>query len=461
MKNNKLILFSIAAFAFASIGCEKFLERPPQGQLTKEQAFADEAGLVKFANAMNTLTGDPVFFGGRHQIMNELLADHYKGDKFTGDFSEIYKRQNSYFGATRDDYYNRGYEIITRANVVLENLGIASANRSVLEGQAKFFRGLYHFELVRMFAQPYGFTPDNSHAGIPIRTVVTLNSENRSTVKQVYDQVIADLKSADSLLPAEPAGGKYYTPTKWAAKAYLAKVYFQMNSFAEAFNYSNLVITGNKFQLDTSYNNRFSEGLSKEGIYIIQNQGSTYAPGSDLRGNFRSDQAPPLFNLTDPFYIFATSKAADKRKAWFSNTLQPGLNVLTKYNKNFFELPIVHLTEIKLIRAEAGAETGAANLEVARADINDILTRAYGTSSVLPATATAVAVIAAARNEREIEMVGEGNRLQEIKRIGVRTGINVDRRGSPWNCPGFILQFPKGEFDANSSFQLNPEGNCF
>jgi hypothetical protein len=70
-------------------------------------------------------------------------------------------------------------------------------------------------------------------------------------------------------------------------------------------------------------------------------------------------------------------------------------------------------------------------------------------------------VIAAARTERELEMVGEGNRLNEIKRIGARSGVNVDRRGSVWNCNGFILQFPKSEQDAFSSFQMNPEGGCF
>ncbi|MBN9296952.1 MAG: RagB/SusD family nutrient uptake outer membrane protein [Filimonas sp.] len=120
---------------------------------------------------------------------------------------------------------------------------------------------------------------------------------------------------------------------------------------------------------------------------------------------------------------------------------------------------------MKLIRAEAGAEiatSNAAALTVAITDINDIMTRAYGgTTNNLPPTATATGVISTVRTERELEMIGEGNRLQEIKRIGVRTGQNIDRRGSPWNCNGFILQFPKGEQDAYAPFVLNPEGGCF
>ncbi len=452
-------LFAVAVF---STSCEKYLERPPEGQLTKEEAIKDEQTLSNFTNGIYTQVADAAFMGGRYAVLNELLADHYKGDKFTGDYAEIYRRQNSFFGGTRDAFYNKGYEIINRSNIVLENLGFAVAQKSAIEGQARFFRGMAHFELVRMFAQPYGYSSDNTHPGIPLRISVTVTSVNRATVNEVYAAIIADLKEAESLLPAEPAGGKYYSATSWAAKAYLAKVYFQMNNFAEAYNYANQVVTSNRFTLDATHATRFSEGLSTEGIFVIRNTPNGFTPGGELRGNFRSDQAPPGMTLTDVFYNAATSRSADVRKAWYSNTLQAGANVLTKYNKPFFDLPIVHLTEIKLIRAEAGAELGGASLATAITDMNDILRRAYGgTTFNLPATASAATVIATARTERELELVGEGNRNQEIKRIGARSGTNIDRRGSAWNCNGFILQFPKGESDANSAFQLNPEGGCF
>lgn len=462
----KLTKFSIAFFALLLFtGCKKFLERPPEGQLTKEEAIKDEQGLLNFMNGIYGYIGDGDYMGGRVQILNDLLGDELKGDRLTGDYAEIYKRQNSIFGGTRDAMYLKAYKVIDRSNVALENLSVASAQKDFIEGQAKFFRGMSHFELVRLFAQPWGYTPDNSHLGIPIRTVSSAQPLNRATVKEVYEQVIADLKAADSLLPATPAGGKFYTATKWAAKAYLAKVYFQMNDFANAYQYADEVIKSGKFQLDDTYDKRFSQGGSTEGILVIRDQTTSYAPGGELRSNYRSDKGIPTLNFTDAFYNLATAKAADKRKTWYSNTLQPGYNVLTKYNKDYFDLPVVHLTEIKLIRAEAGAEIASSNaaaLTTAIGDINDILTRAYGSSAqTLPATASAAGVINTVRAERELEMVGEGNRTQEIKRIGVRNKVSVDRRGSPWNCNGFILQFPKSEQDAYAPFQLNPEGGCF
>jgi len=462
MNKNISIIILILTIVTGTISCSKFLERPPEGQMTEAEALKTESDITAFANGVYTLLSDNVFLGGRHQVMNELLGDEYLGDFFTGDYSEVYKRQNSIFGGTRDDYYKKAYAVITRSNIILSKLDLATTQRNLIEGEAKLFRAIGHFEMVRMFAQPWGYTPNNSHLGIPLRTKVDISSVQRSTVAEVYAQVIADLKDAENLLPEVAADGKFYTATKWAAKAYLAKVYFQQNDFPNAFSAANDVIASQRFSLDTDYTQRFSKGLSKEGILAIRDSTGAFTPGSGLRDNFRSDVSLPGFRFTTQYYTVANARSVDKRKVWYSNTLQPGYNVLTKYNKNNFDLPLVHLTEIKLIRAEAGAESGGANLAIAITDINDILTRAYGSTAFnLPATASAASVITNARTEREFEMVGEGNRTQEIKRIGVRSGQNVDRRGSVWSCNGFILQFPKAEFDANQSFQLNPEGGCF
>ena len=443
-------------------GCEKFLERPPEGQLKEEEAFKDEAGLLNFLNGEYTILGDNEFYGGRIQSISDALADEVDGSRFQGDYSEIYKRQNSIFGGTRDNLYRKGYRIIHVANTVLGKMDLVSdANKDNVRGQALFFRAIAHFELVRLFAQPWGYSGDNGHNGIPLRTEVVIGSVERATVKQVYDQVIADLKEAENLLP--PSFPKNYKATKWAAKALLAKVYFQMNDNANAFAYATDVVNNAGLTLDNNYNNRFSTGLSTEGILVVANETNHFMPGGELRGNYRSDQGGiPFMNYTEAFYNYATTDPADVRKAWYSNTLHAGYYVQRKYNKDFFDLPIMHLTEIKLILAESGAKLGGASLATAITNINQILTRAYGgTSHNLPANAVADLVISTSRKERELEMVAEGNRYHEIKRIGSGSGVNVDRRNSPWNCNGFILQFPKAEQDAFSSFVLNPEGGCF
>lgn len=463
----KRVLYIVLMALFVSgsfSSCKKFLERPPEGQMKEEDALKTEADFMAMVNGQYTLIADPQLYGGRLQTMSEFLADEIDGSRLQGDYSEIFRRQNSIFGGFRDDFYKKGYRLINVSNKLMTKLAlVSSANLDNAKGQILFFRAIGHFEMVRFFAQPYGYSPDNSHDGIPLRTEVFLGSVQRSTVAEVYTQIINDLKEAEQLLPETYTGN--YNATKWAAKAFLAKVYFQMNDFANAYNYAAQVVANNTFVLDAAYNLRFSPALSKEAILAIQNVTNYYSPGGELRGNYRSDQNIPLLTYTNQFYTFATQDPADVRKAWHSNTLQSGYNVLTKYNRDFFDLPIVHLTEIKLILAESGAEiagSNAAALSAAITNINHILTRAYGgTSRNLGVNATAGLVISTARKERELELVGEGNRYHEIKRIGARNNTSVDRRGSPWNCNGFILQFPKAEQDAMSSFRLNPEGGCF
>ena len=453
--NYKNVLKSFIVLSVMTVtgtGCEKFLETPPLESIPKNVAIADETGLKSVMNSAYQIVGGGNMFGGKIQVINEMLADQLNGTLLSGDFGEIYGRKTSIFGDYKNAMYTDMYQSIFRANTVLENLDKATLMRDNIEGQAKFIRAISHFQLVQLYAQPYGFTADNSHLGVPIRTSTAIDAGIRVPVKQVYDQIIADLKVAEVKLPDDNGG----YATKWAAKALLAKVYFQMNDFANAYLYSNQVIMSNKFILDT-YASRFSETGSKESIFKIVNTKGAYEPGSELRGQFRSDFNLPTLRFTTDFFT-SVNTANDVRKALYDNVKYPNFIVTKKYNSDRFEVPVIYFTDIKLIRAESAAETGT-NLAVGVQDINDILNRAYAGTKSIPLAASASLIKSNARFERSIELAGEGNRISEIKRIGSK-GENIDKRGAVWNCPGLILQFPQGEMASNTSFQRNTEGGC-
>ena len=452
-----LVLGCVAVYVSS---CSKFLERKPSGAFTEEEAIKNDADLQALINGAYTDYCNKVY-SGKLQWVEDLLGDQAVGTLYTGDDGEIFKRKTSIFGDYKNGLYTDVYRPAYIGNIVLKNIGKATSAKNEIEGQAYFLRALTHFDAVRLWAQPWGFTSDNTHNGVVLRLSADVTPGERSTVKAVYESIIADLKNAENLLGDQVTLG---FASKWAAKAFLARVYFQQNDFANAYAYADQVIKSNKFQLDASYANRFSIGLSKEIIFGFKFVDNNLYPGGELKNRYRSDvgfSAQGRFHVTSIFYTAATTAGDVRGTAWYSNTLVPGYNVLTKYNKNNFDVALMGYTEIKLIRAEAGAETGAANLATAIADINDILTRAYGgTSKNLPANALAATVITTARRERELELVGEGNRIQEIKRIGARTGTSIDRRGGQWNCPGLALQFPISEQAANASFQMNQEGGC-
>lgn len=453
--NNKNILKSfivLSVIAALGTGCKKFLETPPLESIPKNAAIADETGLKSVMNSAYQIVGGGNMFGGKIQVINEMLADQLNGTLLTGDFGEIYGRKTSIFGDYKNAMYTDIYQSIFRANTVLENIDKATVMKDNLEGQARFIRAIGHFEVVQLFAQPFGFTADNSHLGVPIRLSTSIESLPRSTVKQVYDQIVADLKVAEVKLPDDNGG----YATKWAAKALLAKVYFQMNDFPNAYIYSNQVVSSNKFMLDT-YASRFTEAGSKESIFKIVNNKGAYEPGGELRGQYRSDFNLPTLRFTTDFYS-SVNTTNDVRKSLYDNVKYPGFIVTKKYNADRFEIPVLYLTEMKLIRAEAAAETGT-NLTVGAQDINDILNRAYAGTKSIPIAASASLIKSNARFERSIEFAGEGNRISEIKRIGAK-GENIDKRGAVWNCPGLVLQFPQSEMSANTNFQRNIEGGC-
>ncbi len=455
---NRIIIFLVALITLGCLpGCKKFLERPPEGKIQEEDALSTEEGVLAFLNASYTKFNGGHFYGGRLQVLKELLADHLEGQLLTEDFGEIYRRKTSIFGAFKNDFYMDACNIVYRSNTIMKYLDKTGSQRNNIEGQAKFLRGVAFFEIVRLFAQPYGSTPDNTHPGIPIRLQPGITNLDRVSVKDAYNQVITDLTDAARLLP-ESNGAN---PTKYAALAFLAKVYFQMNDFAKAYSFADQVLSVRSgadflFKLDADLTNRYSIGKCKEAIFIASNQMGQFEPGDELRGNFRSDVSLPVLKYSSRT-LSLFGRAGDKRRVWLNDTKYPSNIVLTKYNLPQFDLPIVTVTELKLIRAEAAGELNQ-NLDIAKADLSDILTRA----GLAPLTnADASLVISTARQERELELVGEGSRLNEIKRIGVRNNMNVDRRGSPWNCNGFILQFPDLERASNANFHMNPEGGCF
>lgn len=455
-----LYIFLAGSLATTAPSCKKFLDRTPVGKLTEAEALANEADLQALLNGAYTDYISKVY-SGKAQWIQDLLADQTIGTLYTGDDGEIFKRKTSIFGDYKNGLYTDVYRPAFAGNKVLQNIGKAGSARNHIEGQAYFMRALSHFEAVRLWAQPWGFTADNSHPGVVLRTTPDITPGKRSTVKEAYELIIADLKKAETLLNDQVTVG---FASKWSAKAFLAKVYFQQNDFANAFNYADQVIESNKFKLDTSYKDRFSVGLSKEIIFGFKNVANNLEPGGELRTRYRTDvnfSPQSQFNISPTFYSAATTQNDIRGTAWYSNTLRPGYYVLTKYNKNNFDVVLIGLTEMKLIRAEAGAETAGNNMGKAVLDINDLRDRAYDTTKThLELTAPPATVIEIARRERELELVGEGNRIQEIKRIGVRTGQNIDRRGARWNCPGMVLQFPISEQAANASFQMNPEGGC-
>lgn len=458
-KLNIYILALIVAISTAS--CKKMLEIEPEGATLEENAINKPEDLIPVLNAIYDVTANTM--NGRVQIFNDLLSDDHATPPSNNDYQEIYNRSVLFFNTTISSVYTDLYRIVNRANVIeyqLNRFPDASPQlRQKLLAESRFLRALANFELVKLWAQPYGYTANNTHLGIVLRTEPTTEPKPRSSVKDVYDFILSDLNYAVNNL--QTSNGNY--ATKYSAQALLANVYFQMNRFSDAAQQANDVINSGVFKIDTARINRFVRpDSSTETIFMFVSTSNVDNRARDLIGNYRTDNNPnPPLRLSADLYNLLNSDTLDKRRSLVRIFNQgQGNNEYygsAKFDMDWTSMPYLHLTALKLLRAEALAESNQ-DLTTAVADVNEIRARAYGAGhKELAINALPQAIIDAARYERRLELMCEGNRIQDLKRRGAK-GEPITIRMASWNCNGMLIQFPISE--KTSLFEMNPTGGC-
>lgn len=451
-----LNLFLAGALLLGLASCDRMLDFEPGDVILAEDAIKTPDDLQRLLVSSYDVLAN--LYGGRVQIINELRGDNFGAPDNSLDFNAVYNRETTFFTGINGGTYTDFYYAIYRSNVMIENFdlvtGLDDAERNRMEAEARFIRAVCHWGAVKLFAQPYGYTSDNSHLGVPLRLETSQDPLPRATVGAVYDAILSDLEFAAANLPDE--NGVY--ATKWSALGYLAQVNFLMLNFEAAAEYATQVIESGAFALDTDTDRYESDVVNPETVFgiisRIQDNRSTW-----FRDNLRSDNNPsPQLSFSEDFNFFMSlSGGGDARAQWITND---GTRFLcNRFNeKEYFNVPVVHLTGLHLLRAEALAELND-DLATAIADVNAIRERAFGAgANALSAEATATEVRDAARDEFRKETVCEGAWTDQLVRRGVM-GEAIEIRGAPWDCPGMALQFSNSETTA-SGFVLNEEGGC-
>lgn len=461
--NSKLILL-VSLLVAISTACSDRLEFVPRdNQLLVDEALQTKEDYQALLNSCYDVLANT--FNGRSQKLSFVMGDNAARPNANDDLLEAYNFNTLIFNGTIDDYFKQPYIAIRRTNALLAELtpeasaelGFSEEEADLLLNEARFIRALCYFDLVRKFGHPWGFTADNSHLGVVLRTTPTADILPRATVGEVYQFLIDELTSVADGLPAQSAA----YANKYAAHALLAKIYFYQNDFTNAEQQASLVINSGQYALDLD--DRYSGTISSESIFAIVSTDIDRRSG-ELQGLFNTAGQPAL-SVSAETYNLISSEDSDTRNQFMVPINEGQENELFGYNRfnaSFFTIPVLHLTDMLLIRAESIAELNG-DLSTARADINAIKERAYGGNldKLLASGASRATIIAEARLERRLETIGEGERIFDIKRIGVLQltnggTYNTRVRGTDWDCPGMILQFPADE--QTQVFELNPSG---
>lgn len=468
MKKSIIYLsFILAAAGFT--GCKKWLDVGPENVVLQEDALKTPEDLQKLLISCYDVVGNTM--DGRVQNLAELLTDNMARPLNNLELTSVYDREVNFFNTTTNNVYTDLYRAVFRCNSLLESVdlidGLSSTDRLRIESEARFIRALCHYWTLKIWAQPWGYTSDNSHLGIIIRENAAATPLGRSTVAESYASIIADLEFAFANLPA--SNGAY--ANRYAAAAMLSQVLFQKNDYNGAVTYANEVINSGLYSLEPTLDvfhamtPEAQATANPEAIFSVVSTNTSAIVDTRNEG-FRDNYFPgstgaQLSYSQELFTIFSQSGVDGRKTAWIDEA--SGQYQSLKFGSNsagsfFFSIPLIRLSHIKLIRAEAIAEAGG-DLATAIEDINDIRDRAFGVGIFdVPSTATSNDVILAAREEFRKETISEGLRIDQIRRLGAK-GLNITVRNAPWNCPGMAIQFPNGEF-SSSLFVGNPEGEC-
>jgi hypothetical protein len=233
-------LTAIMATGILAVGCSKRLDIGPY------QSIAENAALNTEGDVLVTLVGaydglqNAAGWGGEIMVLNDLIGNS-TNINFTGTFAGLNDAYNGLMVSNNSfatGTWNAAYSCINRANNVLsavDKVTSSPAKKNSVEGEALFIRASMHFELVRLYGKTVGDGDASQNPGVPLvltptRGVTDEDYRARASVKAVYDQVIADLTKAESILPA--SNGFY--ANKWAAAAMLARVQLQNKNYTEA-----------------------------------------------------------------------------------------------------------------------------------------------------------------------------------------------------------------------------------
>ncbi|MBI6120890.1 RagB/SusD family nutrient uptake outer membrane protein [Salegentibacter maritimus] len=334
-----------------------------------------------------------------------------------------------------------------------------------IKAQALFLRALIHFDLVRTYAQNYSFTQDADHIGVPVLLELPGADDNvgRSSVNQVYEQILSDLIEAENIFDTEGMStnqGLPYFASDVAVKALLSRVYLYMEDWGKSQEYAQLVLSQIELTPHEAYVSMFRTlQPGREAIFI-------------LNGTERNSDVQRFYSVAGP-----AAFASEKLKTMFNDTLDVRLKLFTqnagegnmatlKYSRPGVEetsygsdLHVIRGSEVVLNLAEASANLN--QLEEAKSALKLIQSRAYG----IPADTIDIeveskeALLDLITLERAKELCFEGHRFFDITRRhkdlvrSSQTSSSVERLDYPSNL--FVLPIPLSEMNTNDNMVQN------
>lgn len=411
-------IFYLIVILFCT-SCKKFLDVKPTGILIPQtvEDFDKLLNNPSIANPSinNQWAIDPDTY--MTDILYDALWDPQNQKQYTWDTATA--------DINADDYdWNDRYAAIHIYNQIIPNidgaeLGRVPANmKGLIKGEAYAQRAFDYFILVNEYGPHYSAANLNKKA-IPMPLKNNLLAQlPRSTLGEVYGQILSDLQVAEPLLETAPAyfSKANFRPGKAAVKALLALIYLYQGDFVKAVAYSNTALSLYNFVYDYNALQVKVPGNLWSGYNIPD-----FDQGVDTKEVLWHRIA--RYDLSDPVLLYAPGlinifdKPNDNRwrlyasqKSYYGDNLAPDYCFAT-YGEREAGITVSNLM---LVNAEAKARTNDAPGAVTA--LNILRAKRYKAAVANYVFTTNAALLTEIKNERRRELFATGLNLIDLKR---------------------------------------------
>jgi starch-binding outer membrane protein, SusD/RagB family len=484
----------VVAISGALVSCQNDLLNPIPETLFSDQVVFDTPARIELqANGLYQYMKNGAFLGGRSQVYGDIRANDF-----------LNRTSNSVTGfqvwnhtltetSTNDviNLWNNGYAAINQINVFLQGLDDNTAKyvaptfpadfstkANQYRGEARFLRALAYLTLVQYYARPYS-DGAGSKPGLPLRLKGEKSSENndlaRSTVAEVYTQILEDLNFAETNLPITYATNeaKVTRAHRNAAIALKTRVYLTMG------RYNDVATEAAKLVPQTSAPFSATSGIAHKLEASVK---TVFALPQETAENifafgFSTQNAPGTQNPV-AFYYMPTSKGGNgeyglNKAGIIADTTAFGPKdvrrdfILTDATDTYWmkfsspspfldKAPVLRYAEVLLSLAEAKVRTSNTVNTEAIALLNSIRGRSDASRTYTVASfATPQALIDAILLERRIEFLGEGLRNTDLMRLMATIPAKASIGSVEPSSINYIWPIPNSELQVNKLMSRN------
>lgn len=459
MKRIKNLFFLVGTMALFS-SCSDFLDTLPKGKVIPT-TVDDYGNLMKDMTLSNSYDALPYYCSDDLMIPSRAV-------NMASSSNKAYFWLESFYLPNEDDKnWNDAYNHLFTINVVLENIGTATggteADKNRIVAEAKIFRAYYYWYLQSLYAPAYNAATAATDLSVPLVTEPNLEAKHsRATVEQITAQILSDLEGIDQALPI--LGSNNYKPTRAAAYAMRARMFFYMGRYDEAATEAEKALELNSQLEDMrewSFPTEFPSGSINGKPTDITSPQKIWYHGVNGSGALRQ-----MAIGEDLLALYRQNDKDLRFKFWFSNVDNKGEFVYDEETYCYIQTTPnynIGVPEMMLIKAEALArKNNAEALDI----LNELRKYRFTEEDYTPLTeADGSSLLDIVLAERRRELALSGLRWFDMKRLA-NEGIYTQTltRTSPDGtvhtlAPGsnrYLFPIPQSIINRNGNIVQNP-----